>query len=1132
MTGQGVFSVPFSSSLPSTPGSRGNKSAGHANPYPRLTDNPSTTPAGPPPSSARSFTPVGPPPSSVFGSSQLAPGKTLFQSKAQGKPDAGSRTNESGFLSENIEYSKETPLRSTKAGAFGPQKYGKRSVKHSTPGRALRSSVMKYAESPADNEDQMAYGSSGQEEHDQEWEQGDMDVDSQGEGSRSEARDGHFQSSAPYDWGQHGLSIIGGQTPRSNKQSRRGAAMSKISSQRDDMQLVKQKDSAMPSIARDLAKNTGYAHLIEPDELIVETEKLVEQIYPNELAEQDQDQILEAALSFVPAALCKLWQSCCNKTRRPSATEFTVGIGPGDNEPSLYKATFLSSLLLKLHHPPAATGKQAFAMSRAKLPSRLAGPFNPDGAIARPEFYPKILLDWLDQNHNPYPTATIDLHQYYPNSTAHQNFWDIIFASVLRGKLAEVVHILKDSDFMHARTAREEGQAEDGYRGIQLGNITRVMNRAIRLLESCPALQDENWDTAGSDWNIFRKRVEQALSDLAAFAEGRDKDLDPAESTFEAENFGMRSTSKALSRSARRAESKVPWTIYQNLKTMYGLLLGGTAELISVAQDWVEATIGLTIWWDGDDDNEIAVGSLAITRRSLQRSQSGVPRCVDLDIGAAYQRRLSYSFERVTDSSDEGSFQIDSMNPVEVGLASVFEGNTEGVVNLLRSWSLPMTAAVIEISSQAGWYEPKPADGVTDNFDESDLMVLSYGRPEKGLSRDGILVDYAEELSEKGHIQDARANSSMEGWELSIQILTRIDDTSLANKKVGEILGRLRFDTSLRADKLIDVCRNFGLDREARNISEKYADSIAESSDLYGEALTYYARAHNAKKVKNVLDLLVSLCLVQSIAYPALSSLDKSLRTLITSPRTTLLKTASTDPEAADILQFHLSGYATLRRFYDLRDEEVNLKEGQKPTLRPIARKKAAAAALLTVIASAADNIQGGLYDDQKKTVVQIDGLLALLGEAIVFLDQPTRILALPQLLSLLTAIEDLQTVHPRIYAQCQDCLTSTLAAAQGSQRAPSPREMMKKSISDLTSSSAFSLVGSSMMEETGDGFESRSGSGLLNGKGKSKESGDKRGWDWRTGMKKGARGEDVLRILRLGLAREVARAWVDGEEV
>ena len=94
------------------------------------------------------------------------------------------------------------------------------------------------------------------------------------------------------------------------------------------------------------------------------------------------------------------------------------------------------------------------------------------------------------------------------------------------------------------------------------------------------------------------------------------------------------------------------------------------------------------------------------------------------------------------------------------------------------------------------------------------------------------------------------------------------------------------------------------------------------------------------------------------------------------------------DPKAAEMRHTYLTGYATLRKFYDLRDEEINLVEGQKPTTRSNARKTAAATALLAVINSAADNIQGGLFDENRGSIVQVDGLLSLLGEALVFVDR------------------------------------------------------------------------------------------------------------------------------------------------
>ena len=105
-------------------------------------------------------------------------------------------------------------------------------------------------------------------------------------------------------------------------------------------------------------------------------------------------------------------------------------------------------------------------------------------------------------------------------------------------------------------------------------------------------------------------------------------------------------------------------------------------------------------------------------------------------------------------------------------------------------------------------------------------------------------------------------------------------------------------------------------------------------------------------------------------------------------PKACLSSIARIDEEAARILQFYLSGYATLRRFYESRDEEFELQEGQRPRYKPLARRRAAAQALAAVIGSAADNIYGGLYDPDRDSAVQVDGLLALLGEACAFVNR------------------------------------------------------------------------------------------------------------------------------------------------
>ncbi|KAL9632493.1 MAG: hypothetical protein Q9164_005287 [Protoblastenia rupestris] len=235
------------------------------------------------------------------------------------------------------------------------------------------------------------------------------------------------------------------------------------------------------------------------------------------------------------------------------------------------------------------------------------------------------------------------------------------------------------------------------------------------------------------------------------------------------------------------------------------------------------------------------------------------------------------------------------------------------------------------------------------------------------------------------------------------------------------------------------------------------------------------------------------------------------------------MQLATFDPEAAVMLHNNLTGYATLRKFYELRDEAANLEKGQKTALEPMARKRAVTTELLAVISSAADNIYGGLYDESRKAVIRVEGLLSLLGEALVFVNQPMSLLSLPQCFSLLKVIEDLETVSGRVFDRCEECFHSTIAAHQGDELAASPRQLLK-AMSSMTSASSFSLVGSSLLEsKTSDTMDSSHA--LV----KSQQQ-ETRGWDWREGVARDAKGEDVLRILRLGLAKDVARHWIDND--
>lgn len=134
-----------------------------------------------------------------------------------------------------------------------------------------------------------------------------------------------------------------------------------------------------------------------------------------------------------------------------------------------------------------------------------------------------------------------------------------------------------------------------------------------------------------------------------------------------------------------------------------------------------------------------------------------------------------------------------------------------------------------------------------------------------------------------------------------------------------------------------------------------------------------------------------------------------------------------------------------------------------------------------------------------------------------------------------------------RVYDQCEECFRSTLANARGERvlSPEAPRALLRKSLSGLTGSSGFSMfemVGSEVLAppdvdvdegEEGKGRSRSMGSSgvLVKGNGeREREREVKRGWDWRTGLKGNVKGEDVLGLLRIALAREVARGWLDGD--
>lgn len=127
-------------------------------------------------------------------------------------------------------------------------------------------------------------------------------------------------------------------------------------------------------------------------------------------------------------------------------------------------------------------------------------------------------------------------------------------------------------------------------------------------------------------------------------------------------------------------------------------------------------------------------------------------------------------------------------------------------------------------------------------------------------------------------------------------------------------------------------------------------------------------------------------------------------------------------------------------------------------------------------------------------------------------------------------AAEDLQTAPSLVYAQCEEHLQAALAHAHGSTGTGNsnnvePPRSLKKSISNLTASS-YSIMGST----SGVLPSSTEGSGILVGESGALSKDAKRGWDWRRGLQRGAKGKEVCGFLRVRAAQELARAWADGE--
>lgn len=591
------------------------------------------------------------------------------------------------------------------------------------------------------------------------------------------------------------------------------------------VRLSPKKDSPMASIVKNITSRSTLADVHDPNEMIIQTEDEICRMY-DEYGQMEERYIdLNVTLSETAKNLAAIWKSCAQGAGTSRSYDTEATIGPGDRAPNVAKAAFLGSLMLQLHHPPVKDSMSG-SMGHAAPHSLVHG----RAKIYSPTPMPKVLLDWLETSHVPQSADLRALKELEPNPTASSNFWEIINRGVLRGRFSDVAKILRYADFNYARSALEDGLPQAGYRGTQLQNIQRCVNKLLQILELCPGYQHGNWDVRDAEWSMYRKRIVTAVADLEEFAEGEDQPIDiPAGGNrFQAVNFGLGSApglqKLSFTQSARMAESRVPWAIYQNVKSVYRIILGDVVAITSRAQDWVEATIGLTVWWDGEDDREVSGqndGSGASTAgdKGFRMSRSQTARATS-DDPSAYLARIGLAYRNVTSDTPIGGFSVNSLSGIEVGLASVFEGNVEGVVGLLQTWSLCVASAVAEVASAGGWFDS--TEEKMPGFNENDLMVLSYGQngntPDRRIHKDDVLSAYAFHLSERPSIDNQPGGRS--GWEVALGILSRLDDAGRMKKSVSELLGKLPLDTSAQMDKVVLLCGELGLEEEGRRVAE------------------------------------------------------------------------------------------------------------------------------------------------------------------------------------------------------------------------------------------------------------------------------------------------------------------------
>lgn len=532
--------------------------------------------------------------------------------------------------------------------------------------------------------------------------------------------------------------------------------------------------------AKGIAAANVKKSLDETDDFILGTEAILE-----ELDSEDVDVKIEAqaqaAASQTARELMRFWKSQYPMTR--DAIEAQT-LGAGSDSPESATASLLASLILPLHHPSAWDSKSTTKPRSGQPLSQRSGA----------KSIPEVLLGWLSAYHQP-GTDVIEtvMNSKVDGYAADPQFWDAVISSLLTGQLSRVISFLSEVDFRRAGL---------GYTNPQLDYIDQALDLMIDLFEQCPAVESEDWDVRGPSWGIFRHHVRQVEEELRSLLEGKEG---------ESENISKSQLSFSLSRSSRMVESCLPQDIHDALYDMCEVLLGDPSVILNSCYDWIEGVMALTVWWDGDEDDNMHGSTRQVRRRQT--------RAVDVTPTLAYRQRLAKSFRDVLGENDLAS-NIDFSDPVQIAVCCIFEGDNEGLVNVIQTYSWSIASALVQIAKIGGWLSESALESTTlRGLDQSDLMVLSYANSTKSSMKDEVLGTYAQLLANREYFVDAEDNQT-EGWELALMVLSRFDDPYLASQKASALLKKIPLSSPEKVNKLLELCSAFGFADQALQIAE------------------------------------------------------------------------------------------------------------------------------------------------------------------------------------------------------------------------------------------------------------------------------------------------------------------------